>query len=78
MSAKTNNGIGTDPQEHIMLNHRACYLQVVSWSEEDQCWVDRCPGVMGSCCRGADNALADADSERMVAEWLELHQRGYK
>ena len=34
----------------------ARYLKIVEWSDEDQCFVGRCPGLFFGGCHGADEA----------------------
>ncbi len=36
------------------MNEIARYIKLVEWSEEDQCFVGQCPGVIGPCCHGSD------------------------
>jgi hypothetical protein len=36
----------------------ARYTKIVEWSEEDQCFVGSCPGLIDGGCRGADEKAA--------------------
>jgi predicted RNase H-like HicB family nuclease len=50
----------------------ARYIKLVEWSEEDQCYVGQCPGVVGPCCHGDDEAAVYAELCEIVDEWLEI------
>ena len=34
----------------------AKYIKIVEWSDEDECFIGYCPGVIGPCCHG-DNEI---------------------
>jgi hypothetical protein len=34
------------------MNHSARYVKIVEWSDEDQCFVGQCPGIIGPCYHG--------------------------
>lgn len=48
------------------------YIKLVTWSEEDGCYIGQCPGVIGPCCHGNDEAEVDKELCEIVDEWLEL------
>lgn len=50
----------------------ARYLKIVEWSDEDQCFVGQCPGIVGPCCHGDDEAQVYARLCRIVDEWIEI------
>jgi predicted RNase H-like HicB family nuclease len=56
----------------------ARYLKIVEWSDEDQCFVGQCPGLIGPCCHGDNEALVYAELCQIVEEWLELFKRDGK
>jgi len=56
----------------------ARYLKIVEWSDEDQCYVGSCPGVVGQCCHGDDEAAVYAELCVIVDEWIELFKRDGK
>jgi predicted RNase H-like HicB family nuclease len=56
----------------------ARYLKIVEWSEEDQCFVGQCPGVIGPCCHGEDEAEVYAEPCGIVEEWIETLKRDGK
>jgi predicted RNase H-like HicB family nuclease len=54
------------------------YLKIVEWSEEDQCFVGQCPGLIGPCCHGDDEALVYRELCQIVEEWIETMKSGGK
>jgi len=54
------------------MKESARYLKIVEWSEEDQCFVGQCPGVIGPCCHGNDEAQVYRELCRIVEEWIEV------
>lgn len=34
----------------------ARYIKIVEWSDADQSFVGQCPGIIGPCCHGDDEA----------------------
>jgi predicted RNase H-like HicB family nuclease len=55
----------------------ARYIKLVEWSDEDQCFVGQCPGIIGPCCHGNDEAQVYAELCEIVDEWIEqLKQNG--
>jgi predicted RNase H-like HicB family nuclease len=52
------------------VNDSARYIKIVEWSDEDQCFVGQCPGVIGPCCHGDDEADVYAQLCQIVDEWL--------
>ncbi len=46
------------------------YLKIVEWAEEDQCFVGQCPGIVGPCCHGNDEAQVYAELCQIVEEWI--------
>ena len=51
------------------------YLKIVEWSDEDQCFVGQCPGIIGPCCHGDDEAQVYAELCQIVDEWIELMKK---
>ncbi len=50
-------------------------VKIVEWSEEDQCFVGCCPGVIGPCCHGHDEAEVFRELCQIVDAWLAIaHQ----
>lgn len=54
------------------MNESARYVKIVEWSEEDQCFIGQCPGIIGPCCHGANEAQVYAEVCRIADEWIEL------
>ena len=52
------------------MNDSARYIKIVEWSDEDQCFVGQCPGVIGPCCHGDDEAEVYSQLCGIVDEWL--------
>ena len=50
------------------------YLKVVSWSEEDQCYIGRCPGLMLGGVHGSDERKVYAELCETIDEWILLHE----
>ncbi len=47
-------------------------MKVVAWSEEDQCYVGRCPGLMLGGVHGSDEQAVYAELCEAVDEWIAL------
>jgi predicted RNase H-like HicB family nuclease len=54
------------------VNESANYIKIVEWSDEDQCFVGQCPGIVGPCCHGEDEQQVYAELCNIVDEWLLL------
>ena len=54
------------------MNESARYLKIVEWSDEYQCFVGQCPGIIGPCCHGDDEAQVYAALCQIVDEWIAL------
>jgi len=50
------------------------YVKVVAWSEEDQCYIGRCPGLMLGGVHGTDEQAVYAELCQVVNEWIELYE----
>jgi len=53
----------------------AKYVKIVEWSDDDHCFVGRCPGIIGPCCHGDDEAEVYRELCTIVDEWVERLQR---
>lgn len=53
----------------------AKYLKIVEWSDEDQCFVGQCPGIIGPCCHCEDEAQVYAELCEIVDEWIALMKK---
>lgn len=55
----------------------ARYIKLVEWSDEDGCFVGQCPGIIGPCCHGDDEASVYSELCQIVEEWIEtMNGRG--
>ena len=54
------------------------YLKIVEWSDEDQCYVGSCPGLMSGGVHGDDEAEVYKELCAAVDEWVEIYQRDGK
>jgi predicted HicB family RNase H-like nuclease len=50
------------------------YLKIVEWSEEDQCYVGTCPGLMVGGVHGKNEALVYKNLCKVVDEWIKIHE----
>ena len=57
------------------MSDTARYVKIVEWSDEDDAFVGQCPGVIGPCCHGADEAEVYRRLCDIVADWLEVLRR---
>ena len=51
------------------------YVKLVSWSEDDRCYVGSVPGWIGPCCHGSDETEVYRDLCRVLDEWIEIYRR---
>ncbi len=56
------------------MKESACYVKIVEWSEEDQCFVGSCPGLFYGGCHGDDERQVFADLCQIVDETLDLYK----
>ena len=45
----------------------------MEWSEEDRCYVDSAPPLIGPCCHGQDEARVYRRLCQIVDEWIQIH-----
>ena len=57
------------------MNDSADYIKIVEWSDEDQSFVGRCPGIIGPCCHGDNEAKVYRQLCVIVDEWIEIMER---
>ena len=48
----------------------ARYLKIVEWSDEDKCFVGRCPGLFHGGCHGDDEAEVYRQLCQIAEEWV--------
>ena len=51
------------------------YLKIVEWSEEDQCYVGTCPGLMLGGIHGDDEARVYKELCEAVEEWIDIYEQ---
>ena len=49
------------------------FSEVVELSDEDQCYIGYCPGIIGPCCHGDDVTEVRRELRQIVDEWLEMN-----
>lgn len=54
------------------------YLKIVEWSEEDQCYVGTCPGLLYGGCHGDDETAVYQELCGIVEEIILLYQKDGK
>ena len=55
----------------------ARYVKIVEWSDEDRAFVGQCPGIIGPCCHGENEADVYRELCEIVDEWIEhAHREG--
>ena len=57
------------------MSRAADYIKIVEWSDADQSFVGRCPGIVGPCCHGDNEAKVYRQLCVIVEEWIEIMQR---
>lgn len=50
------------------------YLKIVEWSEEDQCYIGRCPGLMLGGVHGDDELSVYQELCQAVDEWIQIYK----
>jgi predicted RNase H-like HicB family nuclease len=50
------------------------YLKIVEWSEEDQCYIGRCPGLMMGGVHGDSETSVYKELCKVVEEWINIHE----
>ena len=60
------------------MSDSAKYVKIVAWSDEDQCFVGSCPGIIGPCCHGNDEVKVYRKLCQIVTEWIEMAKRDNK
>ena len=50
----------------------ARYVKIVEWSAADGAVVGQCPGVVGPCCHGPDEAAVYRELCGIVRDWLDV------
>ena len=56
------------------MKKRDQYMKVVEWSEEDQCYVGRVPGLALGGVHGSDEAKVFAELGQVIDEWIRIYE----
>ena len=56
----------------------ARYVKIVEWSDEGQCYVGTCPGLLFGGCHGDDEKQVFAELCDIVDETIELYEKDGK
>jgi len=56
------------------MNNINKYIKLVEWSEEDQCYVGRVPGLALGGTHGPNEIQVFQELSALVEEWIEIHQ----
>lgn len=60
------------------MKESARYVKIVEWSEEDQCYIGSCPGLLYGGCHGDDEKKVFAELCDIVEEVIELYLKDGK
>lgn len=60
------------------MKESALFIKLVEWSDEDQCFVGQCPGIIGPCCHGDDEMQVYEELCKIVDEWIAVMKRDGK
>ena len=52
----------------------ARYVKIVEWSDDDQCFVGSCPGILFGGCHGNDEKAVFAQLCKIVDETIDLYK----
>ncbi len=54
------------------------YLKIVEWSDEDQIYIGRCPGMFFGGCHGDNEKEVYAELCEIVDEWVAIYKEDGK
>lgn len=57
------------------MTESAQYIKIVEWSNEDECFIGYCPGIIGPCAHGPDEVEVYRQLCEIVDEWIEILYR---
>jgi predicted RNase H-like HicB family nuclease len=60
------------------MKESARYTKIVTWSEEDQCYVGSAAGLLHGGCHGDDERLVFAELCEIVEEAIEIYKQDGK
>lgn len=56
------------------MKESARYAKIVEWSDEDQCFIGSCPGLLYGGCHGDDEQSVFAELCQLADETIELYK----
>ncbi len=56
------------------MNRAARYVKIVEWSDEDNCFVGSCPGLLYGGCHGEDERAVFAELCQIVDDTVNLYE----
>ena len=60
------------------MKESARYVKIVEWSEEDNCYVGSCPGLIYGGCHGDDERKVFEELCTIVEEVIDLYKKDNK
>ena len=60
------------------MSESAKYIKIVEWSDEDECFIGYCPGIIGPCCHGDNEIEVFGQLCEIVDELLAYRQKKNK
>jgi predicted RNase H-like HicB family nuclease len=60
------------------MRESAKYVKIVEWSEEDQCFVGSCPGLIYGGCHGDDEKKVFEELCSIVEEVIAIYKKDNK
>ncbi len=60
------------------MKESAKYVKIVEWSDEDQCFVGSCPGLIYGGCHGDDEKRVFDELCSIVDEVIEIYKKDNK
>jgi len=60
------------------MKESAKYAKIVEWSDEDQCFVGSCPGLVYGGCHGDDEKRVFEELCSIVEEVIEIYKKDNK
>ena len=60
------------------MKESARYAKIIEWSDEDQCYIGSCPGLIYGGCHGHDEHQVFAELCEIVEEAIELYKQDGK
>jgi predicted RNase H-like HicB family nuclease len=60
------------------MKESAKYVKIVEWSDEDQCFVGSCPGLIYGGCHGDDEKQVFEELCSIVEEVIEIYKKDNK